>query len=450
MKFLERGGVIVSGLDLPVLDEYENPLPWKGMDGLRLGGKASGSASELELRIPRWDKIPGAIRAAGYRDIEPGKGWETAGTLGGKPALVRKSVGKGSVYYLGAKLPEYALASVLGSILKKENVRRAFDLVDAESGELAPNVEVERADRPGSKVFFLFNWDLYSKSALLALEKMDGITAAWDPVDGQRYELGDKGLLLSLPPQMRKIVVFSKAPAPANLALVDAKAVREAHRKAREAEMHGAQLAGASAAAAEDASRYKVDLARTVRLDLRPFCNRKFTDDKPGDGQGGWTDEGVNSLRGVPDGIQTFLGVPFDIIRWDMNNNRSCIVLGSKRELNAPREVTGIPVGEALRALYFAHAVGFAADDAEAFFYRIRFADGGTREVPITVGKQVADWWIKKPTGEARVAFQNSEKKGFWCWRWENPEPTRRIATLDIVSRGNEPVPIVVAITGER
>ncbi|MBN8216416.1 MAG: beta-galactosidase [Spirochaetes bacterium] len=450
MKFLTRGGVLIVGLDLPVLDEYENPQPWPAMEGLRLGSKAPATGNELALTIPRWEKLPGALRAAGYLEVEAAKDWETAGSLGGKPALLRKAVGKGSVWYLGAKLPEYALASVLGSILQREKVERAFDLSDAATGELEPNVEVEWADRGDQKAFFLFNWDLYSKLARLRPARMEGFTAAYDPVDGQRYELSEKGLALTLPPQTRKLVVFSKAPAPASLAYADEAAVREAHRRAREGEARASRVGEAASAAAENANRYPVDLAKTVRLDLRPFCTRKFTDEKPGDGQGGWTDEGENSLRGVPDGLQTLLGVPFDIIRWDMNNNRSCIVLGSKRELSLPREAAGISVGEALKSIYFCHAVGFASDGAEAFFYRVRFADGGSREVPITVGKQVADWWIKKPTGEARIAFQNSEKKGFWCWKWENPEPSRRIAALDIVSRGNEPIPIVIAITGER
>ncbi|HBE04591.1 MAG TPA: hypothetical protein DC049_19260, partial [Spirochaetia bacterium] len=70
-------------------------------------------------------------------------------------------------------------------------------------------------------------------------------------------------------------------------------------------------------------------------------------------------DQGENSLRGVPDGMQTFCGVPFEIIRWDMNNNSSCIVLHSKRQENVPHEIKNIPIGENFRSLYFLHATGW-------------------------------------------------------------------------------------------
>ena len=75
-------------------------------------------------------------------------------------------------------------------------------------------------------------------------------------------------------------------------------------------------------AAREEARRrensYSPDLSRTVMVDLRRFANSSFTDDKAGDGEGGWTDEGrQNCLENVPRGVQTLRGVPCELIRFD-------------------------------------------------------------------------------------------------------------------------------------
>jgi hypothetical protein len=46
-------------------------------------------------------------------------------------------------------------------------------------------------------------------------------------------------------------------------------------------------------------------------VNLESVANRGFKDEVAGDNQGGWTDQGANSLVGVPTGRQIFAGVPF-------------------------------------------------------------------------------------------------------------------------------------------
>ena len=75
---------------------------------------------------------------------------------------------------------------------------------------------------------------------------------------------------------------------------------------------------------------FEVSPNNCFTVDISRWTNREFVDKVAGDGKGGWTDQGwQNSLEEVEYGIQTFLNVPFDIIRPDFNRDTSCIVMKS-------------------------------------------------------------------------------------------------------------------------
>lgn len=444
--WVRSGGHLYMALEILDRDEYERPRPWKMLEGLTMKERAPSEPDSVIMEGTRWTLLPGEIRGVAVRDLEVSPAWRTDAIRSGQPALVSKAVGKGRAHVLGVKMADYGLAALLGTCLTRQGISRAFDLV-GDSGHLVPNVEFARAERGDLRGFFLYNWDLYSKAAWIKVEIPKGFTA-YDPVDGEAYEIGANGVALHLKPQTRKILVIGPKPS-GDFPLVRESQVVEKRRRAR---LEEDGVAGAKASEAERAGgalRYPVDIAKTKTIDLRPFCNRAFVDRIAGDGVGGWTDEGENSLRGVPDGLQNFLGVPFDIIRWDMNQDRSCVVLGSRRNEKGPREVTGIPVGVDAAALYFLHATGWATKDRPVCTYRIRYADGAKVEVPIQVGRETADWWISRLTGEARVAWQNSEKKGFYAWKWTNPRPGKTISAIDLVSAMEDPIQILVGITAE-
>ena len=64
-----------------------------------------------------------------------------------------------------------------------------------------------------------------------------------------------------------------------------------------------------------DAFAFDVDRNNVRMLDLTKQANRAFEDKVAGDGEGGWTDQGENSLRGMEWGVHEWAGVPFEIIR---------------------------------------------------------------------------------------------------------------------------------------
>jgi hypothetical protein len=214
-----------------------------------------------------------------------------------------------------------------------------------------------------------------------------------------------------------------------------------------------AEIAAAREARRKAAFAYQPDLAQVRTIDLRRFCNRGFIDAKPDDGVGGWTDQGrESSLDGVPWGVTNLLGVPCDLIRFDMNNDRTCIVLASEKQVaKLPEIVPDIPVGGKIRAMYFFHALGWPTKaNTPGLTYRVHYASGKVLDVPALIGRDIGNWWGTNAKQLLKIqAFANRQGRCFYCMEWLNPTPEDEIRSVALVSPCNQNIPIVVAITVE-
>jgi hypothetical protein len=200
-------------------------------------------------------------------------------------------------------------------------------------------------------------------------------------------------------------------------------------------------------------------------LDLQPYANQKLSDNL---GRG---TEG-NNLAALRKEEQTLQGVKFKIAD-------GFIQLGSTLlKDERPNKVEGIKVGKAFAKLHLLHATGygngsvpgepgkdgdplFVADDTQIGEYKVRFADGSTEAIPVVYGKDVRDWWFteaSKDVTRGKVAWKgdNEFSKLFksqirlYITTWENPHPTKPVATIDYIKVGDGPAaPFCVAATLE-
>lgn len=155
----------------------------------------------------------------------------------------------------------------------------------------------------------------------------------------------------------------------------------------------------------------------------------------------------------MPWGTQEFLGVPCELIRFDQNDNRTCIMLHSKSvRSELPVSVENIPVNAKVRSLVFFHTAAWFQSGREAMRYRIRYASGRTLELPVVCGENIGDWWMGSANYAVNhlVAWKNRENRGFYGWRWVNPAPEDEIRSFDIVGNDSEIVPAVLAVSAER
>lgn len=204
--WVEAGGCLVLGLEAMQMDEYGNPLAHDWL-GLQLGRPADDGKAELKSSV-RAARLPGGITARPHRALIADAHWETEGMVGSHTALLRRRLGRGSVWFINAKMDDYALASVLGGILGRAGIRPAAELARADNGELEVNVELRKFSNGGLTGWFLYNWDAYAKTfTFRAPEFAAGDVALADPLGHFRIAITNGAAGLTIPGTGKRILV---------------------------------------------------------------------------------------------------------------------------------------------------------------------------------------------------------------------------------------------------
>lgn len=204
---------------------------------------------------------------------------------------------------------------------------------------------------------------------------------------------------------------------------------------------------------------YNIGIDYTHFVNLRPFCNMGFKDEKAGDRKGGWLDFGSGAdLEELPCGQQRWRGVFFDIISPEDNGGKSMIALAGKPRKDIdrsyfPKEMKGIKVGAKLKQLFFLHSsmwVRKQSANKEIMRYVIHYRSGKKAIFPVIDGIDIADWHHPQDKKNALVGYiAKDHDDGLYVAKWKNLHPEDPIESIDIISAGGA-IPGVVAITGER
>lgn len=144
-------------------------------------------------------------------------------------------------------------------------------------------------------------------------------------------------------------------------------------------------------------------------VDIRTIVNRGFKDEVPGDGKGGWTDQGPdNDLSEFPTGPVKLGGINFDIINPDENGGKSCMVFqnGNLDRVELPMNGRRIPYLCVLQA--FAWVMGDMrchVGDIEAVY-----TDGTVSRFPVVNTRDGNDWWTPVPVQNGRLVWRGQNK----------------------------------------
>ena len=493
----EDGGTLALLQEAMELDEYGRPVGYarNRFPGISLGAPCKAEAQRFEFRGAEYEAVP-------YREVAfaTNAGWKVVAALpDGHPAVARREVGKGRVWYVGVRFPNAGdEGRLLAALAADCGIAPTCETQDPATRSPVDGIEVQAARGENGDVGFVVCNRTLSARAVRFLPRgafalkphaESGSPDGRAPARPERSSRGaeppvlldlsrrvlltpdsDGAFLLLLEPDVPVVLRRCAAPAdPANPANSSNPAnsangvngvigVNDANRLP--VEPYAVALARMPAWLAERAPKraakaFSVDPARVRFLDLAPFANRSYGDAVAGDGKGGWTDQGENCLRHAPWGVTDCNGVPFDFIRPDQNDDRACIILRSTHLPYLPDAVRGIAAGCKAEALYFLHAGAWVAKDAEGFRYVVHYADGTSETAPMVGARDFGDWWIDTrrlglaSTARCRTGWVNSESKGFHVLRWENPHPEKTIATIDVESACGETIPIIEAITVE-
>jgi WD40 repeat protein/tRNA A-37 threonylcarbamoyl transferase component Bud32 len=164
--------------------------------------------------------------------------------------------------------------------------------------------------------------------------------------------------------------------------------------------------------------------------------------------------EPSHNFTKLPSGRQTLAGgTEFDI--------RGVIALAmDSGEPAMYGQVLGIPVAPKCRRLHFLHVGSgqMKQDGIEVGLYRVHYADGQQKEIPIIYGEHLRDhtpeWDPRDVTGKnTKVAWDGDSpfksRIRLFETTWENDRPGVDIVALDFLSKRTGTAPILFAVTVE-
>ncbi|MHC4404644.1 MAG: WD40 domain-containing protein, partial [Planctomycetota bacterium] len=183
-----------------------------------------------------------------------------------------------------------------------------------------------------------------------------------------------------------------------------------------------------------------VPTGRLTHIDMQSKANRTLTDGEP------------NNLQELPQGEQTFGGVRMRIAD-------SFIQLGRQR----PAKVAGINVNRTFARLYLLHGTEHGYSDPEGTLigqYQVDYEDDSHETIPIVLGEDLRDWWNtdeSKPVTRGKVVWEGTNpavRKSnrtlrLYLGAWENPQPNKKVVSIDFVSADTRASPFCVAMTAE-
>ena len=256
--FVRGGGKLLVVDSLMAQDLYGKPVDAAPLLGLRVSGRVPvGAGGFRVVGLPELLWLPGAVdRGAARLDVEPLDATEVLWRdAEGRAVVTRHPLGKGAVVFVAADLRGYRLAKLLAALRPLITAPPAMQVLDARTGELAPNVLVSRRSHASHHALLLLNTDPFPKLVRIRLRGLDGVWHACDPLDGRRFpspagaaawparEIAEPGVPYLLGGGARGLLLLTREPwAKTPLTPCDAKALGGAFDAAMQA-WHSAQPA---------------------------------------------------------------------------------------------------------------------------------------------------------------------------------------------------------------
>lgn len=424
-RFVEAGGLLIAGGHPADHDEYGNPLPSPFLPLKLVPG-------ENKLRRTEKGDI-GWIDSTRFASIPAG--WSVHLSADGIPVVLTRNQGRGKIVVLAGSCRDNSFSEILLPFLREAGVSPTAEVCKADSDDPVANLNVRKARHDGMTAWYLVNYNDTPKLVRVSAPEFRNAVAV-SPLDRESYPVGGDTVTLLLEPGYHKVVVSGpreKVEARfGRFASADAAAL-----KAR----HDAQIA--------ELEKQRVHVRPSRPVDITRFANSGFDNQQGWPTGSAWFDGTRKDLPRVPFHGNVFGNLQFDIIRFDYNDNKTCIALKSSNLPDAPERVEGIPLNGQFRGVAFLHAVTHGRRGEPAMTYRFTFEDDSTVDAPVATGGEIGDWIIADNAPELRkaCAWKTPDGRGFFLFEWNNPFPSKMVKSLSILSGNGQSVPIVVAVS---
>ena len=185
-------------------------------------------------------------------------------------------------------------------------------------------------------------------------------------------------------------------------------------------------------------------------VDLEPSANSKILDTS-------WWTGGAGSSD-----LEEFYEIAKDGHDFEMENgdtvpfkvDDACLVVYGTNSAANPVRIDGIKVGMAGESVYFVHMTGWEAAGQPSYKFVMNYEGGSSEELLIESHVSSDDWCHIPAILPDENSTQIWTEAGVTCGqvsviatKWENPNPGKKIETIDFVSLETAAVPGLFAIT---
>ncbi len=424
-KFVKEGGTLVFSGAAMDRNEYGVPIRNPLSDGIVFQTSAHGK------KLGRVKPLGIAAKDSRFLKLSPP--WKVLAEVNGAPILAVRDYGRGRVYAFSGEMQDYARAVLLQEILAP--VAKLAEVRAADSGETAPNIEVVKAHSGSLTAWYINNVNSTAKKIRLSAPELAGM-AVIDPIARERYAVEGGSVLLKVDSARCLILVTGpEADLKRRFGTVPAVSPEEINRR-YDKEMERLRKAG-----------------RNIRLshhvNIGNFANAGFDNAQKWETDTAWKEEGKRDLVQLPFHENPFGDLRFEIIRFDYNENRTCIALKSKNSPDYPAAVKNVPLTGRFASVAFLLGGTHVRTGETAMEIRFHFEDGGSITVPVVAGKDFGSWMLEKNSEELNrnCVWKNQENRGLFVFEWFNPEAAKPLASFDLISRNGETTPVVCAVT---
>lgn len=421
LEFVRNGGTLITDSESFLLDEYDHPFKNPLIE-------LKSEAGTGKLKVP--DSGIKYIDSRIFSSLPPA--WKGDLYDKDKCLIASRSCGKGRIVVITGHYTTNGLAELLIPYLKSAGIAETAR-IRRHDNEMTPvNIAVQKAKSNGMNAWYFVNYDLKPQLIrVTAPEFKDAVAVNY--LNNESYPVSADTVSLLLDPKSHLVIVSGK--------------------KATVEKRFGSKP---SASAGTLKKRYETMLRAYSTIKVRPsnpvridsIVNYGFDNQQGWSVGSAWTEGDEKNLQGVPLEGQIFRKLRFNLIRFDYNNNKTCIALKSKHLPDAPLKVEHIPLQGQFRGVAFLHAATNAVPGEKAATYRFQYEDGSAVSQEIRVGKEIGSWLVRRNPQKLRemCVWQNFGK-GLFLYEWNNPYPARKLKSISLESANGSSVPIVVAIT---
>ena len=417
-KFVENGGTLVVFGPMLSHNSYGKKLDHPLCSGVERRKDRSANRQKLK----EYDVY---LKPDTYYRTDAN--WEILARAGEKPVFIRRSLGKGKIYALTGTLSEYALAWMLRETTA--GLTKLAEVTTPDGRNEVPNIEVIRKRSGDLTGWYLSNTNTTPVAVRFSAPELRG-NAAFNPLEKESYPVKNGSVVIMLGSGRRFVMITGNE--------------KQLEKRFGKFKMTSPETVQANCRKELEAlKRNSKNLRPSVPISISGSANAGFDNQQNWPADTIFIEQGRKHFKEIPFHVNPFGDLMFDVIRFDFNENKTCIALKSKNNPGGVERVT-FPLSGRFTSIAFL-LTGTHVRPGDKFDLQIDYENGKSLTVPVISGKAFGSW-LPGDSG-VKPIWKNASGEQLYRYEWFNSDSGVPIRSITLISGNGETVPVICAIS---